>query len=533
MIRRRQLLATALGAVWVPALSGIGVSPFRSALASVAGAGVPDSPARLIEMAESLAARAYQPSPAELAAPFDQLDYDRYRGVRPIAGKAADLPVGEQFRADLLPPGWLFRDPVQIALPGHDLAFSHDLFDFDPRLIDWDGRPVDTGRMGFSGLRLRHRLNRPDQWDDVLVLQGASYFRALARDTAYGLSARILAIGTGGAVPEEFPVTRKMIVFEADDELFFGCLVDSPSASAAFLARLSVSDTTSMDCQLHLFPRESLDEVGIAPLTSMFQHNDLGPARIDDFRPAVHDSDVLVMVNGAGEQLWRPLGNPDRLALSRFSDENSQGFGLLQSPTAFERFRDGEAAYHRRPSAWVRPQSSWGPGAVMLLEIPTRDEFADNIVAFWRPAQSLQPGHHRFDYRLDWLAPGLAAFPGVPARFPLTIKRSASGIEPNHRQGRLYVIDFIVDGQQDTQALERLANGSQLDFGPVDPEGRLTGQALYPLQGQPGVLRASFILEPADGVDAIELRLQIRDNQGRPLSAVWLWRWSRRADGKV
>jgi glucan biosynthesis protein len=40
----------------------------------------------------------------------------------------------------------------------------------------------------------------------------------------------------------------------------------------------------------------------------------------------------------------------------------------------------------------VEPLGDWGAGAVMLLEIPTRDEYADNIVAFWRPAAPLLPG---------------------------------------------------------------------------------------------------------------------------------------------
>ena len=65
--------------------------------------------------------------------------------------------------------------------------------------------PTRRATWAFPGLRLRHRLNAPDRWDDVLVLQGASYFRALARGTVYGLSARALSLGTGGPGPEEFP----------------------------------------------------------------------------------------------------------------------------------------------------------------------------------------------------------------------------------------------------------------------------------------------------------------------------------------
>ena len=139
--------------------------------------------------------------------------------------------------------------------------------------------------MGFSGLRLRHRLNVPDRWDDVLVLQGASYFRALAKDTVYGLSARALALGTGGPAPEEFPRFTRIEVFGTQADLRFGCLIDSTRASAALVATLRPGTRTVLECALHLFPRVPLADAGIAPLTSMFQHSDMGPARIDDFSP--------------------------------------------------------------------------------------------------------------------------------------------------------------------------------------------------------------------------------------------------------
>ena len=51
----------------------------------------------------------------------------------------------------------------------------------------------------------------------------------------------------------------------------------------------------------------------------------------------------------------------------------------------------------------VDPLGDWGPGAVMLVEIPTGDEFMDNIVAFWRPEAPLAAGsEHRFAYSLTW-----------------------------------------------------------------------------------------------------------------------------------
>ena len=487
------------------------------------------TPDGLIAAAQRLAQAPYNPRRGGLVPPFDALDYDSFRGVRPRKGAAAGLQLGPQFRADLLPPGWLFQDHVGITLPGHDTTFSATLFDLDPTLITVPDGPIDYAGMGFSGIRFQTPLNDPAVWDEVLVLQGASYFRALARGTAYGLSARALALNTGGPGAEEFPVTRHITVFDTEDGLHFGCLIDTPRASAALIAILRPGTATVMECALHLFPRVPLADVGIAPLTSMFQHNDLGPARIDDFRPAVHDSDVLVIDNGAGERLWRPLANPAQLALSAFADDGPRGFGLLQGPTEFDRYRDAEGAYHRRPSAWVEPQGDWGRGAVMLLEIPTENEFADNIVAFWRPEGVLDTGAHRFDYRLSWLAPGLAAFP--PAPLPLVPLHAASGIEPNTGAARLFVLDYHLDPAQGITA-EEFATTARLDFGPITG-AQISGETIYALREDPTLLRVSFVLTPDAGTAEAELRLALRNTDMAPLAPIWLYRWSRRADGKV
>lgn len=480
-----------------------------------------DGPEALVAKARARAKVPYSDPNVVLAAPFDRLDYDRYRAVRPVSGKSARLPLGDKFRADLLPPGWLFRTPVAISLPGHDTTFAPDMFQYDPSLIDLPATWPDMAHMGFSGLRLLHPLNRPDIWDEVLVLQGASYFRALAQGTVYGKSARAFSLGTGAAAPEEFPVTEEIHVFAAGESVQFGCLVDCLRASAALIATLTPGRVTQMQCSLHLFPRETLQDVGIAPLTSMFQHSALGPARIDDFRPSVHDSDVLVVDNGAGERLWRPLANPAQVQMSAFQDHAPRGFGLLQGPTDFAAYRDAEAQYHRRPSAWVRPRGDWGRGAVMLLEIPTDNEFADNIVAFWRPDAPLGPGAHRFDYDLDWLPPGPEALPD--AGYPLRVTNMASGVEPNSGTARLFVLDLA--GVLDADTQPAIEGG---------PGVSITGVALYPLPDDgPARHRLSFLLTPDEGTDSAELRLRLSGRDGNPLAPLWLYRWTRRRDGGV
>src|SRR3546814_2878479 len=74
-----------------------------------------------------------------------------------------------------------------------------------------------------------------------------------------------------------------------------------------------------------LFRSEDSGKIGFAPLTSMFLYGDVNRHAFDDFREAVHDSDGLKMITGAGEHLWRPITNPATLGISWFGDLNPQG----------------------------------------------------------------------------------------------------------------------------------------------------------------------------------------------------------------
>ncbi len=62
----------------------------------------------------------------------------------------------------------------------------------------------------------------------------------------------------------------------------------------------------------------------------MFMHSPNGREKTDDFRPSVHDSYGLLMINGRGERLWRPLAYHSTLQVSAFMDNSPQGFGLMQ-----------------------------------------------------------------------------------------------------------------------------------------------------------------------------------------------------------
>jgi glucans biosynthesis protein len=476
---------------------------------------VPDM--SMLALARALRDQPYTPNGTPLAPPFAYLDYNAYRGIRPVVGKSALLPHSGDFTVDLLPPGLFFPDSVKIdrVLEGavQDIGFSPDLFDFDPRYFD-DVASASSGA-GFSGMRLRYPLNAPDQMDEVLVVQGASYFRAIGQAMVYGLSARTVALGTGGGGPEEFPrIVHLRLHPAAGDTVQLEGVIDSPSLTAHLDMTLRPGVDTQMQIATTIFPRVEIADIGIAPLTSMYLKGPMLSAVSDDFRPRVHDSDVLAIENGAGEHLWRFIANPAKIEISAFADQTPKRFGLYQTPRDFVDFEDPEARYHDRPSACVAPTEDWGAGAVVMVELPTSDEFMDNIVAFWRPQDPLQADEeYRFAYRLTWTR----CLPELGGLAPFLQGRSGSEHDtPGHRR-------FVVDvglAVPDAVPLISASDGA-----------KVLGVSAFVLPGR-DVTRVTFLLAPGD-LHAAELRLSLRASNGTPVSPVWLHRWTRARSGGV
>ena len=394
-----------------------------------------------------------------------------------------------------------------------EIVFSTDFFSFQDRYFDTI--PDSAPGAGFSGLRLRHPLNAPDRLDEVLVVQGASYFRAIGQAMVYGLSARAVAIGTGGPDPEEFPrFTHLRLHAPQSGTVSLEGVIDSPSLAGHIQMTLRPGADTVMDISCTLMPRRDIADIGVAPLTSMYLKGPLRAAVSDDFRPRVHDSDLLWIENGAGERIWRPISNPAQVETSSFVDTNPASFGLFQTARAFADFEDTEARYHDRPNAVVQPKGAWGRGAVVLVEIPTGDEFMDNIVAFWRPEAPLAAhSEHRFDYSLRWTR--AAAGSDRDAR----VLQSRSGREHDQPGTRRYVID--ITGEASGRVLDITAEGG----------AEITGVSLFDLPEERGT-RMTFLLNPQDR-DSVDLRLVVREPSADRRDLVWLHRWTRARDGGV
>src|SRR6202789_2288312 len=362
----------------------------------------------LLADAKRLAAAPYSPQRNSLPAVLDKLSPEQYRSIQfnPDAGiwRAEALP----FRLELLRARQNLQSTVTVSTVENgmatDIAPTPAMFEMAPAL------PAQLGKVSIplSGFRLRSHINSKKIWDEFLVFQGASYFRAVAQNLLYGLSARGLAINTAEPSGEEFPVFTHFWIERPGaraNSIVIDALLESESATGAYRFTVQPGVQTLTDVELTLFPRTEMRVVGIAPLTSMFLFDETNRGRLDDYRPEVHDSDGLQITSSTGEHVFRQLANPTKLQVSTFTTRPPTGFGLVQRSRDQSDFEDFEDLYERRPSAWIEPKGDWGPGAVELVEIPSGRESNDNIVAFWRPAQGLAAGHPaEFAYRLSWLA---------------------------------------------------------------------------------------------------------------------------------
>lgn len=463
----------------------------------------------VLEVARRVAAESHSPRTLEEKSAARQLNYDQYRDIRVNPDSAVWRTEQVPFRLEVLPAGFLFQNAVTVSVVengmARDLSAPPGTFTLGPLAAK-----LADQALPLSGFRVRTHINSPSVWDEFLVFQGASYFRAVGREGLYGLSARGLALKTAAATGEEFPAFTHFWVERPGTNatgLVVHALLESPSTTGAYRFSIIPGVETVMDVDLTLIPRVALDNVGIAPLTSMFLFDESVRTRIDDFRDEVHDSDGLQIVLASGEQAWRPLANPTQLQVSSFTNVAPKGFGLVQRSRKPLDYQDLEAQYERRPSAWIEPTSDWGAGAVQLIEIPSDRETNDNIIALWRPKDPIPAGKPwRASYRIRWNSQPRI----LPALGRTIMTRSGPSFDGKRR---LFVIDFHNVGKS--------PDGLRIEAG--SSAGKLSNVVLQANPSTKG-LRATFELAPGDATVA-ELRLRLLRGD-RPVTETWLYRWT-------
>ena len=236
-VRGLALLLALGSAIAVPAWDSRGSDgpPPEGRSADGAQAGLardgPFDSSTVVGLARALARAPFVAPTAQLPGGLANLQYDQYRDIRVRPSATIWAHSSHTFRLQLLPLGYLFTTPVEIAIvkdgSAKHLPYRADMFTVG-KLVP---APLPTQDIGFSGFRLLYPINDRRRFDEVAVFQGATYFRSLGRDQGYGLSARGLALNVGHPAGEEFPVFRAFWIEEPrpkSSTVTLHALLDSP-----------------------------------------------------------------------------------------------------------------------------------------------------------------------------------------------------------------------------------------------------------------------------------------------------------------
>ena len=470
--------------------------------------------------ARALASKPYAAPAKTVPPPVAHMKWDAFQSIRFREDRALWAGDGLKFRVQFFHLGMQFRKPVRMhEVAGgvaREIAYDPALFDLSKTGLDPATLPRD---LGFAGFRVNFA---PDFERDVAAFLGASYFRAVGATLQYGLSARGLAVDCGLPRPEEFPdFVAYWFERPAADAatLVVYALLDSPSVAGAYRFEITPGEPLAMRIDAALYPRRAIERLGIAPLTSMFLTAPNDRRIHDDWRPAIHDSDGLAIETGGGEWIWRPLVNPPAVHVSTFADLKPRGFGLMQRERNFEQYQDDGVFYEKRPSVWVEPRGSWGKGAVTLVEIPTRDETMDNVVAFWTPADKPQKGQeYLYGYRMYWTRSNPAGPRLATVQATRTGVGGIVGQKRTHFSWR-FVVDFAGGDLPllgDTARVVPMISASR---------GKVEIASARPLHSIDGY-RAMFDLAPTDNsTEPINLRLYLALD-GQAMSETWLYQYT-------
>ena len=244
--------------------------------------------------AKALAGRPHIPVTQTLPEFLDRLDYSHYQDIRYRHEKSLWLDEGLPFQLQFFHRGIVHKHRITVNIiddgVSRPVRYSPELFDFGENEFP-QTLPSD---LGFAGFRILYPLRKGggpyerkggSPYEEVTVFQGASYFRAVSSlgpwygisDPVYGVSARGLALETGFAEPEEFPIFKEFWIEKPkpqSETLTVYALLDSPSAAGAYRFLIHPGIDLSMEVKARVFFRQGVRRMGVAPLTSMFFHGD-------------------------------------------------------------------------------------------------------------------------------------------------------------------------------------------------------------------------------------------------------------------
>ena len=468
-------------------------------------------------IARSLSKEPYRSPEKSVPEYLLKLDYDAHRDIRFKPARSIWRDKGLPFQIQLFHLGLYFNRPVAINFVEKGVAHP---FAFDPSLFDY-GRnhfpePLPP-TLGYAGLRVHNRINRKDYFDEVIVFVGASYFRAVAKHLDYGLSARGIAIDTASDAARSSRTSRSSGSSSPTPrakQIEIYALLDGPSVTGAYRFVVTPGADTITSVQASLFAR-SPSGGSASRRSRACSSPGRTAADFGDFRPRVHDSDGLLMHTATASGSGGRCAIPMHIETQRVPGPQSPRFRAAATRARLRRLPGPRsAATSSGPSAWVEPVGDWGPGSVRAdRDALGQTETNDNIVAFWQPQQSPNPGEPlELAYRLHWYADD----PTLPPS-SRTLATRVGAIRDS--EATRFVIDF---GQAE---LAKLPAGAVVTANVSASPGGIVSDVVTQRNDYTHGWRVAFKLGTTDAEKPVELRCFLA-TEGRALTETWTYRWT-------
>jgi len=447
-----------------------------------------------------------------------ELTADQYKLIRWNDEKTLWRKEGLPFQVRFFHPGHIYDRQIDIYEVNKQgtqkKTYSRQAFEFDPRLEGLKFFNV----IGYAGFRLMYPINRPEQLDEVLRFLGGSDFQAIAKGLVLGARSRALVIDPGDTgKPAEEPVftsfwLRRPDTFSSQFTLL--ALLESRSVTGAYSFEVEPGEETKVRVRARLYFRRKVDQVGFAPLISMFWFGENTSNTFGDFRPEVHKSDGLLFQTDSGEWIWRPLSWIASSRVNVFANAGPKGYGLMQRDRDFSHYQDLNSLFHQMPSVWVQPVKGFNQGAVSLIQQPTHNDQSDNVMAYWSPKTSPRPLEPvEIEYVLRWMTYS----PELPPVGRCVSTRVDLQDEANRRE---IFLDFAGG------PLDKVKQGEMPTPEVLSPNGAATISNVKIERNEFGKSwRVSFLAERNEEKKPIELRCRVLVN-GAPASETWTYTWN-------
>lgn len=253
--------------------------------------------AKLKQQAAALAKQPWAGAPGPLPETLANLTPQDYNAIQYDANHSLwnNIP-DRQLDVQFFHTGMGFKRRIRMFSVDPDNREAREVH-FRPELFNYNDAHVDVKQLagktdlGFAGFRV---FKKPElARRDIVAFLGASYFRAVDDTYQYGLSARGVAINTFTS-HEEFP-DFTAFWFETpkpeDTRFVVYALLDGASITGAFKFTIDCEEKrVVMTVENSLYTRKAIEQLGIAPMTSMFSCGTNDRRMCNTYHPQIHDS---------------------------------------------------------------------------------------------------------------------------------------------------------------------------------------------------------------------------------------------------